>query len=142
MRSWLLEGWRVPVSSGEIRGSGEQTSAAGMYICISLCIGVSRGEESGESEDLGPHHRWPMCPRTDTMESIVWVWGQDWGRMEGDGKVLKRSLTVADVNLQLLELTCSDANREIGTQGQLYYVSELSFCRDPHCTFPTTRPSS
>lgn len=59
-------------------GTGEQLSAAG----ICTCTDVSRDEEFGESEEPGQHHRWAVCPRTNTAGPRVWVWKEDWGRME------------------------------------------------------------
>ena len=76
MRSWLLEGWQVPGIFWRDHRLWGRTISCRYVHGIPLCLSVSKGEALGESEDAGPHHRWPVCARTDTRGSIVCVWGE------------------------------------------------------------------
>lgn len=57
-----------------------------MCMCVSMCVGVSRGEAPGESEDPAPAYRLIVCPRSATKGSsvcvciCVCVCVQCWGR--------------------------------------------------------------
>lgn len=53
---------------------------------VSMCVGVSRGEAPGESEDPAPAYRLIVCPRSATKGSSVCVYmcvcavlGKMWG---------------------------------------------------------------